>query len=291
MNVATRTAELGDNRLELITTTQLSQDFAHLESAIAEALEVAGSAPMVVEDDADISVLREAVRGLMAQHKRAEAIRVDTKQPYLNAERVVDGYFSKLKTTLSEVQSQIEVRAKRYLDRKAAEEKARREEEARKAREEEQRQAAAARAAEQEAAEARRKADEAARAAQESQRADEAAKAATAKAEADASSAAAVAAQRKQAEALNTATQAQKATEAKPADMARTIASGGGMATLKQSFDFEIVDIHAIDLEAIRSFIAQADLEKAIRRFVGAHDDTRPLAGVRIFPKTSAQFR
>jgi hypothetical protein len=291
MNVAARTAVVGDNSPELITTTQLSKDFAHLEAAVAEALEFASNAPLVVEDDADISVLREAVRGLMAQHKRAEAIRVDTKQPYLNAERVVDGYFSKLKTTLNEVQSQIEGRAKRYLDKKAADEKARREEEARKAREEEQRQAAAARAAEQQAAEARRKAEEAATLAQTSQRADEAAKAAIAKADADASSAAAVAAQRKQAEALNTATQAQKTTEAKPAEMARTVASGGGMATLKQSFDFEIIDVHAIDLESIRSFIVQADLEKAIRRFVGAHDDTRPLAGVRIFPKTAAQFR
>ncbi|MCC8967890.1 hypothetical protein H8A95_37675, partial [Bradyrhizobium sp. Pear76] len=87
------------------------------------------------------------------------------------------------------------------------------------------------------------------------------------------------------------ASQAQRAAEEKPADMARTRATSGGLATLAQSFDFEITELGAVDLEALRSHISRADLEKAIRAYVRIHKDTVPLRGVRVFPTTSAQFR
>ena len=285
----------GDNREPLITADQLAKDFDYLESAVATALSSAAQLPAVFEDEEDISAAREAVRGLLNEVKRAEARREDTKAPYLDAGRVVDSYFNSLKKRCADVQAQIEARAKRYLDKKAEDERKRREEEARVAREAERKRQEEAAAAQRAADEERRKAEEARLAAQreadESKRKQAEEAAAAARAEAERKESEARAARQKEVDAAAAASQAQRAAEEKPAELARTRAASGGLATLAQSFEFEITDLADLDLEALRSHLSRADLEKAIRAHVRIHKDTVPLRGVRIFPTTSAQFR
>jgi hypothetical protein len=351
------------NRAPLVTVDQLKIDFAYLDEAIAEIEAKIADAPSAVEDDEDLSVMREIVKALLTQHKRVEALRVDTKEPYLLATRVVDGHFNTLKTMLEKRQAGIEALAKVYLDRKKAEEQARRDAEARRAAEEQRRLAAEAQRAEAEAAAARRRADEERRREEEAERrrveeerkrreaaeqariaaeraerqrieeeqraaksADEAARLAAeaearrlaqeevrkqqeaersaeeerranerrriaAETERAAAEAEAQAAARREQEASAAALMAAKSAEAKPADMARTLTAGGGMATLKRSYDFEILDCDLIPLESMRSYIVTDDYERIIKRYISMHKDGRPLAGIRIFETTSAQFR
>lgn len=283
-----------DNKPALTSASQLSADFGHIEKAIKIALEIAEQTPVVVEDDEDIGICREAVKGLMTEHKRAEALRVETKNPYLDAERVVDSFFNTLKKRLADMQASIEVRAKCYLDKKAAAERARREEEARIAREAERKRQEEAAAADRAAAEERRKAEQAARAAVLADAKEREAlerEAARAQAAADAKEVESRAARQKEIDAAAAASQAQKVANEKPADMARTRVASGGMATLQQGFDFEIVDLNAVDFQVLRPHIAMADIEKAIRGYVKIHKDTKPLAGVKIFPTTRAHMR
>jgi hypothetical protein len=291
MNAPTK---IGDNRPALITAEQLAIDFAHVEEAIAAALKLASEAPAVVEDDDDIATCREAVKTLQGEQKRAEALRVENKAPYLDAERVVDSYFNSLKEKLATKQATITAAAKRYLDKKEAEERARREAEARIAREAERKRQEEAAAAERAAAEERRRADEAARQAAQAeadQRARAEQEAREARAEAERKEAEARAARQKEVEAASAALEAEREVDAKPADMARTRVASGGMATLAQSWDFKIEAYADIDLDALRPYLTQADVEKAIRRYVGIHKNDRPLRGVSIFPKTEAQWR
>lgn len=293
MNAPIKTPKAGDNKPALITADQLAIDFAYLEQAIAKALAVAADAPSVIEDDDDIEACREAVKALMAEHKRAEALRVDVKAPYLDAERVVDSYFAALKKRLADCQAKIESAAKRYLDKKAVAERERREAEARAARDAERKAQEAREAAERAAAEERRKADDAARAAAKAdadKRAEAERAAHAARAEAEAREAQAKAARQAELSAAATATQAERSADEKPADLARTRV-GDGMATLQQYWDFKIEAYADIDLEALRPYFAEADVEKAIRRYVAINKDSKPLRGVSIYPSTRAQMR
>jgi hypothetical protein len=44
-----------------------------------------------------------------------------------------------------------------------------------------------------------------------------------------------------------------------------------------------VTEVESVDLEALRPYIAFADLEKAIRAYVKANKGSRPLKGVRIY--------
>lgn len=294
MNIAAKVPAIGDNRKALITADQLKIDFAHIEKDVTAALALANKTPSLIEDDEDIAVCREAVKALMKEHKRAEAIRVETKNPYLDAERVVDSFFAALKKQLADVQAGIEARAKHYLDKKAADERARREAEAAAARAAERKRQEEAAAAATAAAEERRRAEEAEAAAaaevESEKRAEAEAEAAEARAAAEKSAANARAARQREIDAAATTARTQSAAEEKPADLARTRV-GDGMATLQQGFDFRIDAYATIDLDALRPYFSEADIEKAIRRYVGIHKGDKPLRGVTIFPTTKAQMR
>lgn len=86
------------------------------------------------------------------------------------------------------------------------------------------------------------------------------------------------------------ANQATRDAEVKPADLARTRTSEGGMATLAQTFDFEVTDYDVLDLETLRPHLVRKDVEKAIGAFVRTHKDKGVLRGVRIFATTKAQL-
>jgi hypothetical protein len=290
----TTTPAIGHNIKPLIDAGSLAADFGHITKQVDDAIALANGVPPVLEDEEDVGIARTAARALINAHKRAETTRVDVKQPYLDAERVVDSFFNQMKKRLFDMQTAIEKRGKQYLVKKEREEQARRDEEARLAREEEQRQREAARAAE---AERQRIADAAAAAERLAQEArdEETRKAAAAEAarlanEATTQASQVLAATTKADAASSQAVTAQRAADAPPADKARTRV-GDGMATLERTYNFEIIDLQKVDLEQLRAYISRPDIEKAIRAFVRTHKDTRELAGVRIYADRDAQFR
>lgn len=234
---------------------RLEEQHAALLADIAALAERANAAPATVESDDVLGVVSDLAKSATAVAKRAETARTSEKEPYLAAGREIDGFFKALAERLERIGAAMKTRATEYLRRKEAEERRRREEEARKAREE---------------AEARMR---------------EAAEAEAARRPIDADTAldrAAIAA--------TTAQEAIRAAEAPAADLARTrSASGASMATLRTTWDFEIDDLGAIDLEAIRPYLARADIEKAIRAYVAKGN--RRLRGARIFERSVASIR
>lgn len=66
----------------------------------------------------------------------------------------------------------------------------------------------------------------------------------------------------------------------------------GGVTVIQSTkFSFEILDSDKIPLDLLRPYIKLADFEKFLRQYVSAHKDTKPLAGVRIFPESKTSFR
>lgn len=365
-------APIGHNRAPESSPLQERLEEAYAK-AVAEVEALADRAerlPAVINTDAQQGEIGNFAKEVSRSRKNIEARRVGEKEPFLRAEREVDGFFVPYRDWLDRIAEDMGKRGKEYMDRKAAEERrkrddeeARRREEARLAQEEAARKI-------KEAAEAQRRADEAARAAraeedrrlreadrlrreeedriaraaaaarreeEERERREaenasrqkrqameklvrerrereeaEAAEAARVRAEEDrrAREAAAKAEEERRAaaeesdrkmreakEALAAAEQAenerqeaQRLADAAPAEMARTRASGS-LSTLTRGYDFEVTDWAAIDLNALKPYIPRADIEKFVRAFVKVHKDAAPLAGVRVYPTTKAQYR
>lgn len=269
-------ASKGHNRPPVLTPDEIARDFAYLDTGLNEVEKKVSACPPVIEDDEDLELARTAVRLCQGAHKRLEAVRVEAKEPFLAATRIVDSHFNTRKERVAKWQSGIEARAKRYLDKKAAEERAIREEEARRAAEEARKAQEAARKAEEDRialerqAEADAEAAEAARymARQEETRLREAALQTTA-----------------------TALKAKQETEAKPAELART-RTGDGLSTLAEIWCFEVIDPHAVKLDdpVLRSFIPWPEIEKAIARYTKLHKGDRPLDGVRFYQDTKVMM-
>lgn len=292
--MTTQPAPIGHNKSPLISAPALAKDFRHLTVSIVEIQAEVKRCPPVVEDLEDLETIRAAVQRITAEAKRVETNREETKEPYLSAGRVVDGYFRGLHGTLDVWKRDLEARSKRFLDRKAAEEKARREAEARAREEEAHRAREAARAAAEAHAKTEQEQREAeARAAQAVQKEEWEARRRERQTRAEAEAAAAEKQSRLRAEAEAAearALEAHKAAEAKPADLARTRTSDG-LSTLAQVWKFEVIDHAAIDLNALREHMPLADIERAIARFVKTHKGDRQLNGVRIYSDTAVQMR
>lgn len=255
-------AALTTNRPALITADQLAKDFDHVTKAIAEIETNCAAAPPVLEDDEDLEIVGALMKRLNGAGKRVEDIRVEEKEPYLDAGRTVDGFFKAHATKVAKLKSDLQARLDSYMRKKAEAERQRRLEAERVAHEamlrEQSRAAAAVVEADEQPFDENRQAAEAAidRAAESAQEAHEAA----------------------------------EATQAKPAELART-ATSAGTATLETKWSFEITAFALVDLDALRPYLNQEDVEKAIRRFVSINKNTRPLAGVKIFQSTKATIR
>lgn len=289
-------ASKGHNRPPVLTADELVRDFAYIDTALSELEALVGSCPPVAEDDDDIDTLRTVVKRCQGVHKRLEAVRVESKEPFLSATRICDSHFNARKERVAKWQAGLEAIAKRLLDKRAAEERAAREEAARKAAEDARIAQEQARKAEQE-----RIRQEQERQRQEQEKlaetfaapsiaaadieVEETVSQADIEAARYAERAANTAALHKSTEALRAA----EAAEAKPADLAR-VRSSDGVSTLQQIFKFEIEDLNAIDLNALREHISLAHIETAIRRYVSLHQDTRPLAGIRIYADTKVMM-
>lgn len=243
----------GDNQPADIVA-RLQDDHAELAAHCQDLIRRANELPAAVETEEDLHKVADFVREVTNATKRAEKIRVDEKEPYLSAERAVDGFFNAIRNPLIKIKGALESAAGAYQRRKEAEERRAREEAARIAREKAE-------------AEAR----EAARLAAERRRAE------------------AEAANDRANEARIEARVATRATEAKPADLVRTRTDTGAMATAKSWWQGEITDARALDLETLRPFIPKAALEQALRGFIAAGG--REIAGATIFEETKAVFR
>lgn len=253
MNVAARTAAVGDNRPALVTIDQLKVDFAHVETAVVALEKRAAESAIVLEDDEDLTAVTGLVGDLGKAAKRADELRDVQGRPHLEAQRTINTFFKSFETRLKTVKVRIEQRATIYMNKKAEAARARqREEEAR----------------------ARALADVKAREAAEALKAGDAEKAHAAQAASD--------------NHANRAEHAADAADAKPSELART-QTDSGTATLAQSWDFEIENIDLIDLEALRPFLPRTSIEQAMRGFVKS--GRREIKGARIFSKTAARFR
>lgn len=289
-------ASKGHNRPPVLTADELARDFAYIDVALSELEALVDTCPPVAEDDQDIDQIRSVVKRCQGVHKRLEVVRVESKEPFLSATRICDSHFNARKERVAKWQSGLEAIAKRLLDKRAAEERAAREEAARKAAEEARIAQEQARKAEQE-----RIVAEQARLQQEQERlaetfaapsiaaaapeVEETVTSADIEAARHAERTANTAALHKNTEALRAA----EAAEAKPADLAR-VRSSDGVSTLQEIFKFEIEDLNAIDLNALREHLSLAHIETALRRYVSIHRNTRPLPGVRIYPDTKVMM-
>lgn len=259
---------IGNNsRPALVTTDLLTKDHKAAVDAIDGFEKQAAELPNVIEDDEDVGLVVALVKKLNASSKRLEELREADKGPFLDAVRVIDGFFGTkpsgravpaegtLQRRVYDLRTTLEERVTRYQVKKAAAERAAREAEERRLREEAQRKQQEAIAAAQAASAGQNTPDVAEKMAQ----ATEAAKAAD---------------------------NAALATQAKPAEMAKTTTEDG-TAALREEWTHKVENFAQIDLEKLRPHFGPADIDKAIRAFVKAGG--RELAGVKIYavPKTT----
>ena len=263
---------VGGNTPPIVSTDELAAENAEALKSVADLLAEARALPAEVTDDETDGRVTDVVRALQNTWKQIEATREDRKAPLLAACRTVDSFFKgSLLEKLEKIKTVLESRLTVWKRKKADTERRRLAEEARKAAEAAAELRAAADRERQEAEAAAAFEDTAATLAPEQN--------ATVKAANDA--------------ALNAAIDARQAAQAaavKPADLARNrSSSGAAISTLVETWAFEIDDLNAVSLDALRPFIPRADIEKAIRRYVAVNKGDRPLAGVRIYPEENAR--
>lgn len=236
---------------------RLREDHSALCSRTDELLQAAERAPETVDAD-NAGKVGDFIKQLTGHMKALDATRVSEKEPYLAGGRNVDGFFNPMKEMLAKAKAVIEARLTAFERVKAAEERRRREEEARRQREEEER--------------LRREAEERAK---------------TLETEADLDGAIAAEEAAKQAEADRV--RAEQEAAAKAAELSRTRGDYGSVSSLRTFWDFEVLDIHKVQLETLRPHLPISAVEQAIRSYVKAGG--RDLVGVRIFENTKAVVR
>lgn len=251
---------LGHNQRDIAAElrSQLEADHADLLKRRDELLASVARMPATVENDDMAGKFSDTIKLITGASKAAEDRRVTTKEPYLAAGRAVDGFFKGVSEPLTKAKAGVERTLTAYLRAKAEAERKRREEEERRQREEAER--AAREAAEREAA------------MQEEDDID-----------------AAIEAEERARQAAADAAQAAKAAAAKPAELSRTRGDYGAVSSLRRVWIGEIVDRAALDLDKLRPYFAEADLQKALNGLVRAGG--RECAGAKIYETTNAVVR
>ena len=252
----TAPAQMGDNQPDL--ATMLREDHADLITRRDGLHAAVERVPETVDDEQTAKDVTDFIKQIQACIKRANAKRVDTKEPFLEGGRQVDGFFKAITDPLGADKKEIERRLTVYQQARAAEERRRREEQARLDRE-----AAEAAASEAAAREAALQSEEDLPAAVQ--------------AEIDAELAA------------EAARKSQREADAKAADMSRDRGEFGGVASLRTYWTFEFTDYAHIDLEVLRAHLPRGAVEQAMRSFIKA--DGREITGARIFEETQSVVR
>ncbi|ABS14267.1 hypothetical protein I6H96_02740 [Brucella anthropi] len=234
---------------------RLAIDHETLTERVADLLTLARETiPAEITTDDENSKIGDVVKGIRKLLTEIANAKDTEKRPHLDANKIIEDFFKTLTERLTKGRDVIEARGKKFLDKKAADERQRREDAAQAAREEAERKL------------------------QEAQVAEDQGKDVHAEIK------------------LEQATQAdrraqiiEKAVDESAADMARTRLAGGGVSTLRTTWNFTVEDHANVDLNALRSFFSNSDIEKAIRGFV--RSGGRQLRGVKIYEDTAASYR
>lgn len=242
----TRVIGIGHNKAPL--KELLSDAHWSLKDEIDDLLDDAVTINTDITNDEASAKASDFVVSARRLAKSAEDCRIEEKEPFLNAGREVDAFFKEMVAPLSEAQLKINGRVTSYINAKVAAEKKRQAEAEKIAREESARKLAEAEAA------------------SNSGDADKALDAAV-RLESYANEAASV-------------------VHARPAELARTTSASGVTTTLKTTWAFEIIEAGKIPLEALRAYLPQEALEKAITAAVKY--GVREMPGVRIYEKSEA---
>jgi hypothetical protein len=268
---------IGDNRPPIITAGQLDRDFAHLLKAVEAFAARAREVPPVIEDDADLAEVTAYVVDVRKERKRIAAIGDGESRPHLEAQRTLHAFFNAHYRELEVLQTDVEARGNRYLEKKRLAEQRRREEVERKARAEaEQARLAAFEAAKQ--AEAVKEQAAAGVVVHTHPAVEQQVQAALAVA----------------AEAQVNADAAARAAAAKPVDMTRTRTTAG-TASISTKIEFSF-DRDKVDLEALRSYLREDELRAAINAIAIKNREaivagTFKLAGVNFYAKARGNYR
>jgi hypothetical protein len=242
----------GDNKAPIEVV--LDADFTAMADEIARFEASAAEAPKKVSSDEDLTAIGALIKRSLALSGRVEDIRTTEGRPILDAQRGINSFFNGRKDRIAKAVAPLQKAADAYAVQKAAEAKAKLVREAQEAREK---------------AEAERKKADEAKTAQTAAKAEGRAEALDAKA--DDLSAAAMGSQ---------------------ADMVRT--KGDGVtASARASWTFRVDDYSALQatLGPLGPFLAQADVEKAIRSYVRIQKGNTKLAGVAVYEDVKAAFR
>lgn len=241
---------------------RLQKDHADLLARRDALLSGIGRAPTEIVDEETAGKMADFVDlQLSAFIKQVDTVHDTEKAPYLAGTRTVDGFWHTLKDQVEAGIKTLNQRRKKYADDKAAAERKRREAEADRLR--------------QEAAAAQRAAEQAAE---------------TVTTETDLSSA--IDAEAAAQTATVAAEKATQAAAAKPAELGRTRGAYGGRTTLRTEWTFADLDRAKIDLEALRPYLPEDALQKAVRAWIAANKGALKaktitgIAGVRIFQDT-----
>lgn len=249
-------AEMGHNNppsdMEILQE-RINENNAKLLGSVDQLLADAAALPKVIENDDQAGEVTDKIKELTGTMKALESTRVAEKEPYLALTRAVDGFFKVPAGKLELAKKQITVPLNDYLNRKATAERIRRENEARALREAAEAQAAEAAALE---------------------RANPAA------------------AKMEMASAIVTeqhAQHVQQSVSAKPAELANSRGTSGGLASIRTRIVGEVVDRQILDLNALRPYFTEDALQKALNAAVSA--GVRTLTGARIYEKTDTVVR
>lgn len=246
----------------------ITAHYADLAADVTAMLNRARELPVEVDAKSHTPV-STTIKDIRELSRKADALRVKEKDPYLRGGDVIHQFFKEMTDRLDKTQDILNRRLTVYDARRAAEERQRRAEEAaeaaRIAREAEERRIAEERAAaEAAAAAARARKQENIEAHQER----------AAEHEAAANEAAV-----DQMIANDAATQARHATMVKTADLTRTRHETGVMSTMRQVPYVEIVDRSKLDKEALWPFIKDDELLKALKAYGRTTSHKKPMEG------------
>lgn len=281
--IATQEAGIGHNRLAFLDfyrdqnadlRTFLTKEYAGtLENAAALKAKF-DLAPTIIDTDELERQMTDLGGDLGKLIKTIAAQKKVTKEPLSAAVGIADDFFAALHTPTDVCMRTVERRVNAYKDEKRSA--------AQRAREEEERKAAEMKAeAERLAAEAKRiaAAEEAARA--QGEPAEDVTQMYYDRQIAE-----------KEAHRATLAAREAASVAAAPIAAPAKVKGDTGTASIQRTtWTGEIEDINALDLEALRPYISRAALDSAVKAFAVVVKDTRPLAGARVFAKTSTSFR
>ena len=270
-----------------IVTDRIAEEYREISNTVADLLAEAREMPKTVESDDTALKLGALIKRLRDSDSRIESVRTLEKEPYLRGGNAVDSFFNALRDKIGKRNKNdraaapgaidiLQARINDYQERKIAEERARQEAARREAE-------AIAKAA---ADKARKEAQEAADREAAASRARTAATQAARQREAEAQQAAADKAAAEAQRTAELAEEARLASLAKPSDIARVRGndqSGAGVTLTVAKEPYAILtDRNKVDLDLLRPYFTDAEIEKALRGWAKATGHRITMEGAEI---------